>query len=93
MEYQSPLRLRHSNERLLTSSVSDFFSRTEHMDIESQQLVSKDEKPAPKWLRWMPLVALIVSCCSFLFAVTVLYPWHIELSKEFTALSKKITTC
>lgn len=73
--------------------IPEYFPRTEHMDTETQQLVSKDEKPAPKWLKWMPLAALIVSCCSFLFAVTVLYPWHIELSKEFTALSKKITSC
>jgi hypothetical protein len=64
------------------------------MDIESQQLVSpKQEKPVPVWLKWMPLAALIVSCCSFLFAIFVLYPWHIELSKEFTALSKKMTSC
>ncbi len=44
---------------------------------------------SPKWLRWMPLLALIVSFCSFAFAIFVLYPWHIELSKEFTALQKK----
>jgi hypothetical protein len=30
---------------------------------------------------------------SFLFALTVLYPWHLELSKEFTELSKKIAQC
>jgi hypothetical protein len=64
------------------------------MDIESQQLV--DDKPQqqgdpPKWLKWMPIAALIVSICSFIFALTVLYPWHLELSKEFTDLSKKIT--
>jgi hypothetical protein len=64
------------------------------MDIESQQLV--DDKPQqegepPKWLKWMPMAALIVACLTFIFALTVLYPWHLELSKEFTALSKKIT--
>ena len=63
------------------------------MDIESQQLVEKRSTEAPKWLKWMPLFALIVSCCSFAFAIFVLYPWHIELSKEFTSLSKKITSC
>lgn len=51
------------------------------------------QEQSPKWLRWMPLLALIVSLCSFAFAIFVLYPWHIELSKEFTALSKKITSC
>ena len=63
------------------------------MDIESQQLIEKRPTDMPKWLKWMPVAALIVSFMSFLFALTVLYPWHIELSKEFTALSKKITQC
>jgi hypothetical protein len=63
------------------------------MDIESQQLISKPHTEMPKWLKWMPVAALIVSICSFIFALTVLYPWHLELSKEFTALSKKITQC
>lgn len=47
----------------------------------------------PKWFKWIPVAAFVVSCLSFLFAVTVLYPWHIELSKEFLALSKKVGTC
>jgi len=64
------------------------------MDIESQQLIDKPQQgEMPKWLKWMPVAALIVSICSFIFALTVLYPWHLELSKEFTALSKKITQC
>jgi hypothetical protein len=62
------------------------------MDIE-QPFVSPRPDKTPTWLKWMPLMALIVSLSSFLFAVTVLYPWHIELSKEFTALSKKIAQC
>jgi len=60
------------------------------MDIESQR---KPRADTPKWLKWLPLGAFIVACLSFLFALTVLYPWHIELSKEFTELSKKITQC
>jgi len=51
------------------------------------------QEQCPKWLKWMPLLALFVSCGSFAFAIFVLYPWHIELSKEFTALTKKITSC
>jgi hypothetical protein len=58
------------------------------MDIESRR---KPQAESPKWIKWMPIAALIVSCLSFIFALTVLYPWHLELSKEFTALSKKIT--
>jgi hypothetical protein len=64
------------------------------MDIESQQLIDKPQQgESPKWLKWLPLGAFIMACLSFLFALTVLYPWHIELSKEFTELSKKITQC
>lgn len=63
------------------------------MDIESQQLIDKPQQQGEPlgWLKWMPIAALIVSICSFIFALTVLYPWHLELSKEFTELSKKIT--
>lgn len=43
--------------------------------------------------RWIPVAAFIVSCMSFLFALTVLYPWHIELSKQFAELSKKVAEC
>lgn len=47
----------------------------------------------PRWYKWIPVVSLIISIFSFLFALTILYPWHLELSKEFTVLSKKIATC
>ena len=47
----------------------------------------------PKWFKWLPVISLIVSVCSFIFAVSILYPWHIELSREFTQLSKKIVAC
>lgn len=43
--------------------------------------------------RWIPVAAFIISCLSFLFALTVLYPWHIELSKQFASLSKKVAEC
>lgn len=43
--------------------------------------------------KWIPVAAFIVSCMSFLFALTVLYPWHIELSKQFSELSKKVAEC
>ena len=37
-------------------------------------------------LKWIPVAALTVSTASFLFALGVLYPWHIELSREFMQL-------
>ena len=41
--------------------------------------------------KWIPVLALTVSIISFLFALTVLYPWHITHSKEFSILSRKIS--
>jgi hypothetical protein len=37
-------------------------------------------------LKWVPVASLIVSTISFTFAVAVLYPWHIELSRQFAEL-------
>ena len=37
-------------------------------------------------LSWVPVASLIVSTSSFAFALSVLYPWHIELSKQFLEL-------
>jgi hypothetical protein len=55
------------------------------MDIESQALLRK--KPdVPEWLKWVPFASLCVSFSSLVFAVTILYPWHLELSKEFMDL-------
>jgi len=48
----------------------------------------QEEKKIDK-LRW---AAFIIACCGFAFQIFVLYPWHLELSKEFsvlTALVKK----
>lgn len=49
------------------------------MDIESQQ-------PIPKCLKWTPIASLAISITSFMFSVIVLYPWHLELSREFGTL-------
>jgi hypothetical protein len=59
------------------------------MDIEETRRLLPEAQP-PRWLKWIPVAAFIVSCLSFAFAIFVLYPWHLELSKEFTALAKKI---
>ena len=60
------------------------------MDIEETRRLLPDSKPSPRWLKWVPVAAFIVSCLSFAFALLVLYPWHLELSREFSALAKKI---
>lgn len=56
------------------------------MDIESQQLIGNKRE----FLRWVPVVGLAISFYSAIFATFVLYPWHIELSKEFSDLSQRI---
>ena len=43
----------------------------------------------PKWMKWVPFVSLAVSSTSLVFAVTVLYPWHLELSAQFAELLKR----
>ncbi len=40
--------------------------------------------------KWIPRISLIVGLCAFIFQVTVLYPWHLELSEQFAALSKLV---
>jgi CHASE1-domain containing sensor protein len=46
----------------------------------------------PRWTKWVPVAVLMVSLLSFMFALTVLYPWHIEHSADFLNLSRKITS-
>lgn len=41
-------------------------------------------------MKWIPLIALLVSLIALTFQVTVLYPWHLELSEEFRQLAKNI---
>ena len=40
--------------------------------------------------KWIPRISLIIGICAFLFQVTVLYPWHLELSQELAALTKLV---
>ena len=39
-------------------------------------------------MKWIPLVSLVVSSTSLIFAVSVLYPWHLELSAQFAEVLK-----
>ena len=52
------------------------------MDIESQELISRRHRQH-EILRWVPVIGLAISFYSAVFATFILYPWHIELSKEF----------
>jgi len=35
-------------------------------------------------------LSLIIGLCAFIFQVTVLYPWHLELSQEFAKLAAQV---
>lgn len=64
------------------------------MDIESQQMIpSHPHHTHPKWLKWVPVTGLCVSIYSAFFATVILYPWHRELSREFTELKTRILSC
>ena len=41
-----------------------------------------------EWMKWLPMISLTVAICALIFQVTVLYPWHEELSREFARMSK-----
>jgi len=42
-----------------------------------------DTEKKRDWMKYIPILALILSICALTFQVTVLYPWHEELSKQF----------
>lgn len=40
--------------------------------------------------KWLPRISLIIAICAFVFQVTVLYPWHLDLSAQFAELAKAV---
>lgn len=60
------------------------------MDIESQELITRHKRH--EILRWVPVAGLALSFYSAVFATFILYPWHIELSKEFASLKGVCST-
>jgi hypothetical protein len=57
------------------------------MDIESQELI-EGRRGHDKVLKWVPVAGLFISFYSAIFATFILYPWHVELSREFTSMSQ-----
>jgi len=51
-----------------------------------------DEKPSrdKMLMKWIPRVALMIAIIAFIFQVTVLYPWHVELSREIASLARSV---
>ena len=52
------------------------------------EMNSKDKKVTDTLTKWIPRISLVVGLCAFIFQITVLYPWHLELSQEFAKLAK-----
>jgi NADH:ubiquinone oxidoreductase subunit 6 (subunit J) len=50
------------------------------MDLEESQ-----------WRKHVPVVAVTLAIVALLFAVMVLYPWHIQLSSDIAAVSRQIS--
>ena len=44
------------------------------------------DNETPACFKWLPVVSVVIGACALTFQVFVLYPWHIELSKEFSDL-------
>ena len=45
-----------------------------------------------RYQKWIPYISLVIGLMALTFQITVLYPWHLELSEDFKALAKKITS-
>ena len=60
------------------------------MDIESQELIQKRNRSS-EFLRWVPVMGLTISFYSALFSTFILYPWHLELSREFESMKQVCT--
>jgi hypothetical protein len=44
-----------------------------------------------QWRKHIPVAALTVASFALLFAIFVLYPWHIHLSRQISLISKKLS--
>ena len=54
------------------------------------RLQMEKEEPHRWWLKWIPVVGLVIGTAALIFQVAVLYPWHLELSRDFANLSRTI---
>jgi len=50
----------------------------------------KDDSKDKMLAKWLPRIALLIAITAFIFQVTVLYPWHLELSKEISSLARNV---
>jgi len=78
---------RYQKHKLLEKA-SYLISKINLMDPE-EPLLRDPEPPKHQWLRWVPIVGLIVSMYSAIFATAVLFPWHQQLSDEFQKMKSQ----
>lgn len=52
-------------------------------------IISKTVPMEDQFLKWIPFIGVALSFYSALFATFILYPWHLELSREFAELQAK----
>ena len=56
------------------------------MDVESVRGVPFEHVRPPLW--WVPIVSTSIGAFALCFQVFVLYPWHLQLSSQFSSLEK-----
>jgi hypothetical protein len=44
------------------------------------------QKSSPDITTWVPRISLVVGLAAFSFQILVLFPWHLELSEQFSEL-------
>lgn len=55
-----------------------------------EQLEPAQSDPHKWWMKWVPVVSLFVGITALTFQITVLYPWHLEISEQIAALGRAI---
>ena len=51
-----------------------------------------EDEQSPRWLKWLPFVALGLSVTILLFQVMVLHQWHVKLSNQMTHVTRKVSS-
>ena len=53
-------------------------------------IIQMEKEEDAWWLRWIPVVGLLVGTAALIFQITVLYPWHLELSRDLANLARSV---
>lgn len=51
-----------------------------------------EDDQTPRWLKWLPFVALSLSVTILLFQVLVLHQWHVKLSNQMAYVTRKVSS-